>query len=124
MSHPAGVEVFRYPRRLGDADAGPEASSSDSFALSEDHHIRLSSDYNAEYSLWACCGEVDPADLGLSRDLTTALQSWQEQFDTHFHWETGWDSAGAADAYRSAGPQLLVALQAELGPDFVVTLQL
>jgi hypothetical protein len=80
-----------------------------------DRRVRLMSDYGVDWPLWGDEGELQPAALGLSDDLTARLQAWQRLFEERFHYESGWRSAEDAAAYAADGVQLQRLLTAEAG---------
>lgn len=83
--------------------------------------IRIMSDYGST-PLWAE-GCIDTDSVGLSADLVTRLDAWQQLFDEHFHWERGWDTADAATQYTAEGHALLELVSAQL-PGYIVELHL
>lgn len=68
--------------------------------------IRLSSDYWADWPLWGDEGQLEPSALDLPDPLVARLRAWQDHFEDHHHWETGWRSPEDATAYAAEGRQL------------------
>ncbi len=51
--------------------------------------VRLSPDYGALSPLWP---SSDKTDAMVPKELLTRLIGWQQEFESNFHWETGWQS--------------------------------
>ncbi|MCX5042530.1 hypothetical protein OG921_05020 [Aldersonia sp. NBC_00410] len=88
-----------------------------------DHYLRLMNDYCCIWPLWDSLGGTDGKHLGLTEELEHDIRKWQEHFEAHFHYETGWSSAQTAAEYERRGRDLLPRLSAEL-PDHFVELDL
>lgn len=88
------------------------------------------SEYGADFPLWDMGREPDKeyllmvGGLDITPELTADLLSWNGLFEEHFHHADGWRNDEARDAYASAGPRLQARLQAELGRDYDVSLDL
>lgn len=88
------------------------------------------SDYGVDFPVWNLDHVLDTdyalsaGDLDVTSQLSADLIQWQRLFDEHFHWEDGWRGPAARDEYAALGPRLWDRLQAELGPDFDVVLDL
>ncbi|MEH0986267.1 hypothetical protein [Micromonospora sp. CPCC 205556] len=78
-------------------------------------HLRLMSDYGAGWPLWDAQGAVDPSAFDISPALTRRLQAWQEHFEEHFHYDTGWQSTEDAAVYAEEGKTLRRLLAIEIG---------
>ena len=82
------------------------------------------SDYGAGSPIWASEGVVSSSMLRVSEDLGARLYAWQDYFDQHFHYESGWQSPGDADVYAREGEELRRLLAAEIGSSYHVELDL
>ncbi|GAA4386059.1 hypothetical protein [Tsukamurella soli] len=91
------------------------------YGVAPDRTIRIMSDYGSS-PLWSF-GNIGTDTVGLSADLVTRLDDWQQLFDEHFHWETGWDDADVCTRYDELGRALLPLVSAEL-PGYAVELDL
>ncbi|MFG1611058.1 hypothetical protein [Actinoplanes sp. NPDC049265] len=83
--------------------------------MNDREHIRLMSEYGADWPLFGDEGETDPTLLGVSAELATRLRAWQEHFERHFHHEHGWRAPEHATAYTEEGLLLHRLLTAEIG---------
>jgi hypothetical protein len=87
--------------------------------------LRLSSDYGAEWPLWSDGeGMVDPTAHGVPAALCAELRAWQALFDAGFDPDSGWRSGSVERQYARRAIDLLRRLQAELGADVTVSLDL
>jgi hypothetical protein len=86
--------------------------------------VRLMSDYGAGSPIWVSDGVVSPSMLGVSEDLAARLYAWQDYFEQHFHFESGWLSPRDADGYMREGEELRRLLSAEIGSSYRVDLDL
>ncbi len=91
------------------------------FDVAPERWIRLMNDYSGP-PLWATYGGVASESLGLPEDLCGELSAWQDEFDSGFHWETGWRTDDLAAAHVTEGRRLLPLIAAEL-PGHVVELK-
>lgn len=83
--------------------------------------VRLMNDYCADWPLWTD-GMAGEDEFELSQPLKRRLTAWASFFNSHFHWDTGWDSPEACAQHRAEGEQLHRLLAAELGPGYEVVL--
>lgn len=82
-------------------------------------HVRLFSDYTG-WPLWDEEGGTGPEDWQmLSTELRQALQTWDDYWETHFHYERGW-SKGTKPWYAAEARRLADRLRRELGDEFEV----
>lgn len=86
--------------------------------------VRLMNDYGASWPLWRRDGLSDESEWPISTELTKRLKAWAAQFDTHFHYERGWDDPVRCREHLSEGRELHRRLSEELGPSFEVTIDL
>ena len=78
--------------------------------------IELKPDYSAQLPLWADgFGNISWQFTKFSPQLLDRLAAWQQDFDTGFHPETGWQSAELRDQWASQADSLAADVQAELG---------
>ncbi len=87
--------------------------------------VRLMCDYHAEWPIWFDASTDGPSldpELDLPEALVADLEAWQEHFDSHMHYENGWDTPSAATWYAQEGERLRRLLEAEIGRDFNVRL--
>lgn len=88
------------------------------------------SEYGVDFPVWdldQALGEdyeVSADRLNISDQLTANILVWQRLFDENFHWEDGWRDPAARDEYADRGRRLQDRLQAELGRDVDVVLDL
>ena len=89
-------------------------------------HVRLMSDYMAGWPLWGLSTVVEdtPDEERLSPALSEALYAWEELFERHFRWDTGWDNDAAAKQYQDQAVPLVERLRLELGPEIEVVADL
>jgi hypothetical protein len=88
--------------------------------------IELAPDYSAKLPLWGCDGSGNIAwqDTKFSPQLLHRLAAWQEEFDTCYHWETGWRSAEARDRWAGQASELATDVRSELGDRAELTVRL
>jgi hypothetical protein len=104
-SHPAEPEpprVWNDPAWTPPFDDDPDPITS----------IKLMPEYGVELPLWG----AEWWQLGLTTDLLNDLADWQDQFDTGFHYETGWNSNDIADGWARRGDELAAELRQQLAP--------
>ena len=82
--------------------------------------LRLSPDYSAPSPVWSDHGCVGLGDLGISPALATRLDAWNELFQEHFRYDSGWDGPAARAEFATQAYRLLRDLRAELDPTEVV----
>lgn len=82
--------------------------------------IHLSPDWSAG-PLWSG-GLTEPAQLGVSPALASALDQWQAFFDTHCHWDRGWDDPDREREFTDRGAELRDWLVDEVGTFATVVL--
>lgn len=93
--------------------------------------IKLMPDYGC-FPLWEASpdavGNIDPRTLSLSASLVSELEKWAAQFDTTLNsddpLESGFASSEQERDFATAGRQLCIKMQKELGPDFEVFLKI
>jgi len=72
--------------------------------------VKIMPDYTAPMPLWG-----DWWDLDLPAPLLRELALWQEDFDRSFHWEHGWASPRAREAWAKEAAQLEPLLRRAVG---------
>lgn len=90
--------------------------------------IKLMADYQC-FPLWenspGVVGNVDPASLPISSNLTERLNDWASRFDTTLNSDCPMSSGFLSDTeerkFINDGRYLCQALQAELGDGYLVT---
>ncbi len=68
-----------------------------------DRTIRPAPDYGVEVPLWP---QADETDALVPEDLLHRLMAWQTDWETHFHYERGWDSEDSEARWRRDGSAL------------------
>jgi hypothetical protein len=86
--------------------------------------VRLMNEYSVAWPLWVAGGAAPDDALPVPEPLARELRAWAREFNEHYHWQDGWDDPALADAHAREAARLHRALQAELGPDFEVVLDL
>lgn len=86
--------------------------------------VRLMNEYTVEWPLWTTGGLTREGELPVSELLAQELKAWARTFDEHYHWESGWDRQEVAEAHAKEAVRLRRALQADLGPQYEITLDL
>jgi hypothetical protein len=83
------------------------------------------SDYMCVVPLWGAVGCLGnpAATLGVSGKLSDDLLAWQEHFEKHFRYDTGWDHRDQAVAYADEGRKLVARLRSEL-PSYDIQIDL
>jgi hypothetical protein len=81
--------------------------------------VRLMPDYSARMPLWGGWQRLDLPELLLRR-----LAAWQEDFDSNFHWDHGWRSSAARDAWAAEAATLERLLRQAVGERARVTVDL
>lgn len=75
-------------------------------------------DHGQQWPLWETDADdgptMEPADYGLSPQLTERLRLVTEFWQRHFHYETGWDSAEHFAAWKADTSQALAVLRREV----------
>jgi hypothetical protein len=78
--------------------------------------ITLAPDYGAQLPLWGDgFGNIAWQHTKFSPALLDRLAAWQHEFDTHHHWDRGWDSGEIRDRWASQAEDLAADVRAELG---------
>lgn len=72
--------------------------------------IKLMPEYCVDLPLWGPWEELE-----LSESLLGWLRRWQQDFDSSFHWETGWRSDVARARWSDQARRLEAGLRAEVG---------
>lgn len=93
--------------------------------------LKLMPDYQC-YPLWNMSpgeyGDVNPADLPISKELQLGLVRWAAVYDGTLNLEyppaSGFASEEAEREFKQEGGRLAELLKNELGPDFVVEVQI
>lgn len=75
--------------------------------------VVLSPDYSAKLPLWGD-GQLAWQRTKFSPQLLDRLAAWQEQFDSNFHWDNGWNSEDTRQRWATEADQLAAAIRAEL----------
>jgi len=75
-------------------------------------------EYGADLPLWPQ-GWMSLSQLPLSDELRAALAAWNEFYDAHHHWETGWNVDPGV--FNRRGRELFELTRIELGPDYLLT---
>lgn len=86
--------------------------------------IRLMNEYTIEWPLWVADGPAQEGDLPVTEPLAGELKAWARAFNEHYDWQQGWDDPKRADGHAQEAERLQRALQADLGHDYEVVLQL
>jgi hypothetical protein len=86
----------------------------------QEPRIRFSPEYSVALPLWG----MWPADVDLPPQFEEKLHRWEMLFDFNFHYETGWMSTPARDAWSTQAPELAAELRALLGDDVPVEVDL
>jgi hypothetical protein len=89
--------------------------------------LKLMTDYEC-YPLWDMTpgeyGDIDPNSLPISDSLKDQLLNWADIYDSTLNWQdpatSGFQSVDAAEAFKAEGMRLADQLREELGPEFVV----
>ena len=79
--------------------------------------IRVFPELGNPWPLWESGSEnytPTPADLGLSSQLEAAIRDWYDYWLAHHQWETGWDSAEAAERSAASGELFVEQLRSEV----------
>ncbi len=80
--------------------------------------IRFMFEYGQQWPLWENGAEggptMEPADYGLSAELTERLRLLTECWQQHFHYETGWDSPEHLTTWKAQTDQALAVLRREV----------
>jgi hypothetical protein len=79
--------------------------------------IRFFMDWGHAWPFWESNAEKsdpEPADLGLSNELTAAIRSWSATHEAHLSHSTGWDDPATGERWERDGAQLAAALQHEV----------
>ncbi len=83
--------------------------------------IRLSPDYSAPSPLWT---SSDAADAMVPEELLARLVRWQQDFDSGYHWETGWKSDEAKARWAGQAADLEADLRVALNGRAELTVDL
>jgi hypothetical protein len=88
--------------------------------------IELAPDYSADLPLWGGDGSGNVAwqSTKFSPQLLDRLAAWQQEFETNFHWETGWRSTEIRDQWARQADLLTADIRAELGHRAELTVSL
>jgi hypothetical protein len=83
--------------------------------------LRLMPEYNVEVPLFP---QSDYTDALVPKSLLAKLMKWQEDFETDFHYETGWRSLEAKERWAAQASPLETELRSALAgkADLVVDL--
>ncbi|WP_226346322.1 hypothetical protein [Agilicoccus flavus] len=85
--------------------------------------VRLMNEYGAPMPVWG--DFVTEAGVGsFSSELNLKLEAWAEVFAENMHHETGWRRPEIVRAYRAQAYALAEQMRDELGPDYVVDVDL
>jgi hypothetical protein len=87
--------------------------------MSEQPLVRLMPEYSAPMPLWGRWQELELPELLLRR-----LAAWQEDFDSNFHWDHGWKSSAAREAWAADAATLETMLRQAVGDRARVTVDL
>jgi len=87
--------------------------------MSEQALVRLMPDYSAPMPLWGRWQQLDLPELLLRR-----LAAWQEDFDSNFHWDHGWKSSAAREAWAAEAVTVETLLRQAVGDRARVTVDL
>lgn len=84
--------------------------------------IRLFPDYGHRWPLWENSTAerpskytMEPADFGLSQDLTDRLRAWYDVWDAEDLYENGWSSRGNEKSWLAEGASIAGQLREEVG---------
>ena len=80
--------------------------------------IKMFPEYGADLPLWPQ-GWMSLSQLPLSDELRAALAAWNDFYDKHHHWETGWNVDPGE--FNRLGRELFEKTRVELGPDYLLT---
>lgn len=85
--------------------------------------VRLFADYSSPWPLWSGAGgggALDPAELGLSPELSERLRAWVTHWSTHQDAISGWEPPSAREDHQVRGHELFLALVEEVGDRYDV----
>ena len=80
-------------------------------AFNRPNTITLMPEYGAEVPLWP---QADETEALVSDSLRSKLEAWQATFDSHFRWDSGWDSEEAKAAWAGDARGLEAELRIEV----------
>lgn len=86
--------------------------------------VRLMNEYTVRWPLWGQLGPLSEGELKVSDPVARELKAWARSFNEHFDWQRGWDDPAIAAAHALEATRLRDALQADLGPQYDVVLDL
>ena len=84
------------------------------------YQFRFFPEYAAGTPFWFG-GAVPIEDLPISAELATDLHTWNDYFETNFHWESGWRDEEGGRLFNVEARVLCNRAQRELGEDYVLT---
>jgi hypothetical protein len=83
--------------------------------------IRLFPDEGRDWPLWEDHTDwrmtgytMEPADYGLSIELTAALREWNDLWESHFHYARGWDTTANEVDWKQRGELVAARLRDEV----------
>lgn len=79
--------------------------------------IRFFMDWGHRWPFWENDADIDdpePSDLGLSEELTAAIEKWSTTREAHLNHATGWDDPATGERWWHEGAELATALQREV----------
>jgi len=93
--------------------------------------LKLMADYQC-FPLWGASpgeiGNIDPDSLPISISLRDKLLDWADVYDSTLNLEdpatSGFENVDAVEAFKAQGMRLANQMREELGPEFVVLLQM
>lgn len=81
--------------------------------------LRIFCDYGAPWPLWEE-GLQTPQDYGLPEQLSSRLAAWNDDSQTHMHWDRGWLPGVDEKVWSLTGKQLAREVQLEVGDAILV----
>ncbi|MBO3133143.1 hypothetical protein, partial [Dermatophilus congolensis] len=89
--------------------------------------VLLMNDYGLNWPIWV----ADDADFvteygvgSFSSEINARIEAWTAQFHQHMNPQTGWQAPHLATHYAETAEDLVLAIAEELGPDYLVELDL
>ena len=81
-------------------------------------------EYTVAWPLWNEVGPARRSEFPLPERLALRLEHWARHFNEHFDPDSGWDDHTLKDLHRIEALELRGQVSVELGPEYIVTLDL